>query len=97
MSTSRVLVTLHEKALPYTFIPVDIAKGEQKSEDYKKLQPFAMVPVLEDDGFVMYESRAICRYLERCVIVCVAVVWGVRVKEMYMPMWGERKGKEEVC
>ncbi|KAF2704366.1 thioredoxin-like protein [Pleomassaria siparia CBS 279.74] len=65
MSTSRVLTTMLEKELPYEFIRVDIAKGEQKSEDYKKLQPFGKVPVLDDDGFIMYESRAICKYLAR--------------------------------
>ena len=65
MSTSRVLVTLHEKALPYEFILVEISKGNQKSEEYMKLQPFGKVPVLEDDGFRIYESRAICRYLDR--------------------------------
>lgn len=67
MSTSRVLVTILEKELPYELVPVDIAKGEQKDEDYKKLQPFGKVPVLDDDGFVMFESRAICKYLDRYV------------------------------
>jgi glutathione S-transferase len=65
MSTSRVLTTILEKELPYEFIKVDIAEGEQYNEDYKKLQPFSKVPVLDDDGFIMYESRAICKYLDR--------------------------------
>ena len=65
MSTSRVLVTILEKELPYELVRIDIAKGEQKSEEYLKMQPFGKVPVLEDDGFFMYESRAICRYLCR--------------------------------
>jgi glutathione S-transferase len=65
MSTSRVLITILEKELPYEFIRVDIFKGEQKSEDYKTLQPFGKVPVLDDSGFIMYESRAICKYLAR--------------------------------
>ena len=39
--------------------------GNQKSEAYRKLQPFGKVPVLDDDdGF---ESRAICKYLVRQV------------------------------
>jgi glutathione S-transferase len=65
MSTFRVLTTILEKELPYELIRVNIAKGEQKSEDYNKLQLFGKVPVLEDDGFIMYESRAICKYLAR--------------------------------
>ncbi|KAF2143958.1 uncharacterized protein K452DRAFT_223694 [Aplosporella prunicola CBS 121167] len=65
MSTSRVLVTILEKELPYELIFIDIAKGEQHSEAYKKLQPFGKVPALDDDGFLMFESRAICKYLAR--------------------------------
>ncbi|KAM3078139.1 Glutathione S-transferase hmp2 [Clarireedia jacksonii] len=65
MSTSRVLVTILEKELPYELILVDISKGEQKSEEYKKLQPFGKVPVLDDNGFLMFESRAICKYLAK--------------------------------
>lgn len=65
MSTSRVLVTILEEELPYEVILIDIAKGDQKSEGYKKLQPFGKVPVLDDDGFVIFESRAICKYLAR--------------------------------
>ena len=67
MSTARVLVTILEKELPYEHILIDIAKGNQKSEAYKKLQPFGKVPVLDDDGFFIFESRAICRYLARYV------------------------------
>lgn len=67
MSTSRVLVTILEKQLPYELILVDIAKGDQYNEEYKKLQPFGKVPVLDDDGFIMFESRAICKYLARHV------------------------------
>ena len=71
MSTSRVLVAILEKELPYELILVDVAKGDQKTEDYKKLQPFGKVPVLDDDGFIMFESRAICKYLARCDRFCL--------------------------
>lgn len=67
MSFARVLVTILEKDLPYEHILIDIAKGDQKSEAYKKLQPFGKVPALEDDGFLIFESRAICKYLARRV------------------------------
>lgn len=67
MSFARVLVTILEKELPYEHILIDIAKGDQKSEAYKKLQPFGKVPALDDDRFVIFESRAICKYLARQV------------------------------
>jgi len=38
-------------------------KAEHKEADFLKKQPFGQVPVLDDDGFILYESRAICRYL----------------------------------
>lgn len=65
MSTARVLVIILELDLPYEHIPIDFAKGEQHTDGYKQLQPFGKVPVLVDEGFVMFESRAICRYLVR--------------------------------
>lgn len=65
MATSRVLTVILEKELAYELVRVDIAKGEQKREEYQRLQPFGKVPVLDDDGFLMYESRAICKYLDK--------------------------------
>jgi glutathione S-transferase len=59
----RVLLILHEKGVPYERITLDFEKAEQKAPEYLKLQPFGKVPVLEDDGFFVYESRAIVRYL----------------------------------
>lgn len=67
MSTARVLVTILEKELPYELIFIDISKGDQRNKEYLKMQPFGKVPVMDDDGFVMFESRAICRYLARLV------------------------------
>ncbi|MGH1422341.1 MAG: glutathione S-transferase family protein [Hyphomonas sp.] len=44
---------------------VSIMKQEHKTEDYRKLSPFAQVPVLVlDDGTSITESRAICTYFE---------------------------------
>lgn len=47
--TNRVRTVLLEKGVEVEFIPVDLSKGEQKSEVYlNKLHPFGKVPVLED-------------------------------------------------
>ncbi len=61
--TRKVLCALAEKGVEYEFILVDIMKGESKSPEHLARQPFGVVPVLEDDGFMLYESRAILRYL----------------------------------
>lgn len=42
---------------------VDLMAGEQRSEEYTKLNPLQKVPVLVDGGFVLGESRAILAYL----------------------------------
>src|SRR5687767_962365 len=61
--TRKVLFTLHETAVPHELVVVDFAKGEHKQEAHVARQPFGQVPAIDDDGFALYESRAICRYL----------------------------------
>jgi glutathione S-transferase len=62
--TRKVLTVLQEKGHEAQFVLVDIMKGEQKQPDYIAKHPFGVVPLLEDDGFIVYESRAIIRYLD---------------------------------
>ena len=62
--TRKVLTTLAEKGHEAEFVLVDIMKGEHKLPPAIARQPFGVVPALDDDGFVLYESRAIMRYLD---------------------------------
>ncbi|NBD10046.1 glutathione S-transferase family protein [Corallococcus silvisoli] len=59
----RVLWTLEELGVPYRVHGVDHPAGETRSEEYRRLNPFAQVPVLEDEGFVLTETGAILLYL----------------------------------
>jgi len=61
--TRKLICALAEQGVDYEFVLVDIMKGDQKSPEHLARHPFGVVPVLEDDGFVLYESRAILRYL----------------------------------
>ncbi|AFE09003.1 putative glutathione S-transferase [Corallococcus coralloides DSM 2259] len=64
--TRKVLTVLAEKGREAELVNIDLMKGEQKSPAHVARQPFGVVPALElDDGFVMYESRAISRFLDR--------------------------------
>jgi glutathione S-transferase len=63
--TQKVLFLLAEKGVDAEFVLVDIMKGASKTPEHLVRQPFGVVPVLEDDdGFQLYESRAIIRYLD---------------------------------
>ncbi|WXA89740.1 glutathione S-transferase N-terminal domain-containing protein [Pendulispora rubella] len=61
----KVLTVLAEKGHEAELVVVSVIRGEDKSPEHLKRQPFGEVPVLEDDGFLIYESRAIMRYLDR--------------------------------
>jgi len=62
--TRRVATVFKELNVPYELVPIDLRAGAHKSPQYLELQPFGQVPVLEEeDGFKVYESRAIARYI----------------------------------
>ncbi|KAJ7615806.1 glutathione S-transferase-like protein [Mycena rosella] len=61
--TRRVATVLHELKVPFELIEIDVKKGEQKTPAYLEKQPFGKIPYIADDGFILYESRAICRYI----------------------------------
>ncbi len=54
-----------ELGLDFEAVNVDITKGEQKSPEFLKLNPNGHVPVMDDDGFRLFESLAINLYLAR--------------------------------
>lgn len=61
--TRKVLTALAETETPYEMNLVDLGKGEHKQEPHISRQPFGQIPTIDDDGFKLFESRAICRYL----------------------------------
>ena len=64
-SPRRVRIFLAEKGVQIDTIMVDLAKGEQFSDDFRRVNPDCAVPVLElDDGTCISEVVAICQYLE---------------------------------
>src|SRR3954469_886074 len=52
-----------EIALPYNRIDAGMSFGVVNTPEYRKLNPNGLVPVIEDEGFVLWESNAIVRYL----------------------------------
>ena len=60
---NRVRFTANYLGLEFDYINVDLMAGEGQSDDYKKIHPAGKVPAMDDNGFVLFESGAICRYL----------------------------------
>ncbi len=61
----RVRIFLAEKGIAVPYEQVDLGKLEQRSDAFTALNPMQRVPALVlDDGTVIAESIAICRYFE---------------------------------
>jgi glutathione S-transferase len=58
-----VLATLEEKRLDYRLSP--LAPAGIKSEPHLSRHPFGRMPAVEHDGFRLYETQAILRYIDR--------------------------------
>jgi len=57
----RARWALEEAGLPYKTRLLE--QGDQDKPEYRALQPFGQVPILEEDGAVLFESGAIVLYI----------------------------------
>lgn len=69
----RVRFALNLKGLSYDYKAVNLAKGEQFSPEFEKLNPLHFVPVLVDDDIVVSDSYAI-----------LLVVFGRKISQEYV-------------
>jgi glutathione S-transferase len=58
-------IGLEETGAPYELKPILLAKQQQKTPDYLKINPRGKVPALSIDGKVLVENTAILTYLAR--------------------------------
>jgi len=92
-SPRRVRIFAAEKGMVLDTVQVDLASGEQFSEEFRRINPDCMVPVLElDDGTLLSEVVAICQYLEELqpqpslfgsspVERAVVAMWNIKVEQ----------------
>jgi glutathione S-transferase len=60
----RVWLALEHKRVPYELKLLSFDKGDLATPAFRALNPRGRVPVLEDEGFALYESAAIVEYIE---------------------------------
>jgi len=60
-----VALVLEEKRVPYRFAAMGF--GAQRSPEHLARHPFGRVPALEYDGWTLYETQAILRYVDAVV------------------------------
>jgi glutathione S-transferase len=61
----KVRLVAAELDIPIEKISLDFQKGDPQKPEYLALNPNGKVPTIDDDGFVLWESIAILKYLAR--------------------------------
>ncbi|CAK9300701.1 unnamed protein product [Gordionus sp. m RMFG-2023] len=57
-----IWMTANALNIPIEIIGIDLFKGENKTPEFLKMNPFHTVPTIDDNGFIIWESRAIMKY-----------------------------------
>lgn len=60
----KVWLVLEHKDIAYTAKRLSFDADETRKPDFLAINPRGRVPAIVDDGFALYESSAICEYLE---------------------------------
>jgi glutathione S-transferase len=94
-NSRRVRIFLAEKGLEVTLRSVDLGKGEQRSFNYREINPRQVVPTLVlEDGTAIGEVPAIWRYLDETYPI--RPLLGATPKEKALvSMWERRMELEE--
>lgn len=65
INVQKVLWCCAEMNVPYERIDAGMQFGVNNTPEYRTMNPNGLVPLIDDDGFVLWESHAIVRYLAR--------------------------------
>ncbi|HEY5638378.1 MAG TPA: glutathione S-transferase [Burkholderiales bacterium] len=63
VNVKKALWAIEELKLKYERIDAGMAFGVNNTPEYRAMNPTGLVPTIDDDGFVLWESHAIVRYL----------------------------------
>jgi glutathione S-transferase len=59
----KVRLTATYLGLEHKWQIINLREGEQKQEWFLKINPVGKIPAMDDEGFHLFESNAICKYL----------------------------------
>lgn len=60
----KVRIVLAEKDMDCEVVTIDVQSGQHRQAEFLKLNPFGRVPVLVDEGCIIYDSTIINEYLD---------------------------------
>ena len=63
VNVKKALWCLEELGLPYERTDAGLQHGVVDTPDYRQMNPNGLVPTLQEDGFILWESHSIVRYL----------------------------------
>ena len=63
-NSDRVKIAMAEKGLAWNGVTVSLAKKDQKRPEHLKRNPYGKIPVIDDDGKILFESCIINEYLD---------------------------------
>ena len=63
VNVKKALWCVEELGLPYERIDAGMQHGVVNTPEYRKMNPNGLVPTLDEDGFILWESHSIVRYL----------------------------------
>ena len=63
VNVKKVLWCIDELGLPYERTDAGMQYGIVNTPEYRKLNPNGLVPTMDENGFILWESHAIVRYL----------------------------------
>lgn len=98
-SSYRTRILLNLKGVPWEYVPVNIAAGEQHGEAYRKISPNGFVPVLVDGATVIRQTVLIVDYLDKTYpenpLLPVDDAGRRRVMELLLSLTGDVQGRTQ--
>lgn len=75
---------LEEKTISYSWVPIDLAAGEQRKPAFRAINPFGKVPALLDSSFSLREGQPLALYESGAILLHLAEH---HAKESRTPVW----------